>query len=66
MFALISSLELLIYKMTQHKSPYFIFLKNMEKVYHVINCTFHLLYKFYSKHFPSSRYLVNSALDLYF
>jgi len=66
MFALISPLEFLIYKMTQHKSPCFIFLKSMEKVYQVINCTFHLLYKFYSKHFPSSRHLANYALDLYF
>ena len=68
MFALISSLEFLIYKMTQYKSPYFIFLKNthIEKVYQVINCTFHPLYKFYSKHFPSSTHLVNYALHLYF
>jgi len=66
MFALISPLEFLIYMMTQHKSPYFIFLKNMEQVYQVMKCTFHPPYKFYSKHFPSSRHLVNYALDLYF
>jgi hypothetical protein len=66
MFALISPPEFLIYKMTQNKSLYFIFHKNMEKVYQVINCTFHILYKFYSKHFPSSKYLVDYALDLYF